>query len=74
MIQKPEDLPESQTFNFLVDWEKGELAIRQWQVAARRYVPDFYEEIGDFFDRGSVHPKSGSQMKGTRGEASSASD
>ena len=49
MIQKPEDLPESQTFNFLVDWEKGELAIRQWQVAAHRYVPDFYEEIGDFF-------------------------
>lgn len=73
MIQKPEDLLESQTFNFLVDWEKGELAIRQWHVAAHRYVPDFYEEIGDFF-WGSVRPKSGSQMKGTRGEAISASD
>lgn len=38
----------SDLIDFLVDWERGEIMRALCGFVAYRYVPDFYEEIGDF--------------------------
>ena len=51
VIQEPEDLPESQTLeavlNFLVDLGKGDMNACVGRVVG--YDPDFRMEVGDFF-------------------------